>query len=206
MSGPQLTIYTIGHSNHSAEAFISLLTRHRIEAVADVRSSPYSQFAPHFNREPLKAHLQSAGIAYVFLGDELGARRKERHCYLDGRVSYERVAREPLFLAGLGRVESGAQRYRLVLLCAEKDPLDCHRTILVARQLVARGHRVTHILADGSVERHEASEARLLQRLSLPEADWFRSPSELLELAYARQAEQIAFVEAEQPQHTVAVP
>ena len=91
------TIYTIGHSTHEIENWISLLKRHRIEAVADVRSVPYSRWQPQFNRESLIDSLKTHGIAYVFLGKELGARTDDPECYEDGRVKYRLLAKTKLF-------------------------------------------------------------------------------------------------------------
>ena len=92
-----------------------------------------------FNRETLKQHLRRAGIAYVFLGKELGARSEDPSCYVNGKVQYELPAETDLFRQGVDRVRIGMHKYRLVLMCAEKDPLDCHRTILVARHVFALG-------------------------------------------------------------------
>ncbi|MDH3785234.1 MAG: DUF488 domain-containing protein, partial [Acidobacteriota bacterium] len=95
------TVFTIGHSTHSTTTFVGLLRQHEITAVGDVRSSPYSRFNPQFNRETLKRDLWASGIAYVFLGDELGARRSEPECYdADGRVLYDVAARTTLFRQG----------------------------------------------------------------------------------------------------------
>jgi hypothetical protein len=110
-------IFTIGHSTHSAEEFVALLRQHQVEAVADVRSSPFSRFNPQFNREPLEQFLKVNGIRYVFLGKELGARSEDRSCYLDGRVQYGRLAQTPLFQSGLDRVLQGAAKYRVALMC-----------------------------------------------------------------------------------------
>jgi uncharacterized protein (DUF488 family) len=153
-------IYTIGHSNHSAEAFLSLLERHRIEAVADVRSFASSRRHPQFNGEALARALAGRGIRYVFLGKELGAKHRDASCRRDGRVDYDLVAETPEFRQGLERVREGARRMRVALMCAEKEPLDCHRTLLVARHL--RDLRIRHILADGSIEEHAETEGRLL--------------------------------------------
>jgi len=190
-------VYTIGHSNHAPERFLELLERHGIAAVVDVRSRPYSRMNPQFNRENLKRLLQAADIGYVFLGRELGARSEDPACYAGSKVQYERLAATELFRQGLDRVCEGLETYRLALMCAEKEPLDCHRTILVARHLRARGVAVQHILEDGGLERHEETLARLRERLRLPESDLFRSEEEVLEDAYRMQGERIAY-EAEE--------
>lgn len=186
-------VYTVGHSNHTEQAFVALLLDNGITAIGDVRSSPYSRFNPQFNRESLTRTLRSAGIAYVFLGAELGARSEDDSCYEDGKVQYDRLARTGLFQRGLDRVLEGARSYRVALMCAEKDPLDCHRTILVARHLVDRGVEVRHILAGGEVETHDETLRRLLQALSLPEQDMFRSRNDIIEDAYSMRGRAIAY-------------
>lgn len=195
MSAGQDCVWTVGHSTHQIDVFLGLLTGQAIAAVADVRSSPFSRFAPQFNRENLAASLRAVGIQYVFLGQQLGARPQDPGCYVEGRVQYSRLAELPTFQAGIERVLGGAQRFRLALVCAEKDPLDCHRTILIARELVARGVVVKHILADGSVEDNESSMLRLLDSLRLPRQDLFRSFQQIVADGLARQEARIAFVE-----------
>ena len=155
-------VLTIGHSNHPLEAFLALLQRHGVTLLADVRSAPYSRFNPHFNRKALDAALSARGIAYAFLGRALGGRPEDRSCYEDGRVRYDRLARTSLYREGIDRVVQDAGHRRIALMCAEKEPLDCHRTILVGRSLAERGIAVTHILADGMLEPHDATMDRLL--------------------------------------------
>lgn len=134
-------LFTIGHSNHEIEAFIELLRRHRVSALGDVRSHPYSRFVPQYSREPLKAALAQAGVSYVFLGKELGGRSEDPACYRQGKVQYDGLARQPRFAAGIRRVMEGMQRCNIALMCAEKDPLECHRSLLVARKLFEAGSR-----------------------------------------------------------------
>ena len=192
MSGEDATVLTIGHSNHPLEAFMGLLVRHRVTALGDVRSAPYSRFNPLFNRELLAAALKAKGIGYVYLGRELGGRSDDRSCYEDGRIRYDRLARTDRFREGLERVVRGAAEHRVALMCAEKEPLDCHRTLLVARALDERGMKVAHILFDGRLEPHAEAMDRLLAELDLePEDDLLRQlqpRDELLAEAIARQA------------------
>jgi uncharacterized protein (DUF488 family) len=147
-------IYTIGHSKHPAERFIELLRQHDIGALADVRSTPFSRFNPQFNRERLAAALRDAGIQYVFLGQELGARPREREFYDGDRVSYGKLARAERFPQGVERVMAGSREHRIALMCAERDPLHCHRALLISPALERAGVPVSHILADGSLETH----------------------------------------------------
>ena len=198
MSTNANSILTIGHSTHSAEAFLALLRQHQVEAVADVRSSPFSRFNPHFNRESLEQFLKANGVRYVFLGKELGARSEDRSCYVDGRVQYGRVAQTSLFNHGMERVLRGAAKYRVALMCAEKEPLECHRTLLVARALAESGQPVLHIHANGHLEAHEAAMERLLDIVGLPKEDLLRTRQQLLADALARQEQRIAYVDEAQ--------
>ena len=156
------TVLTVGHSTNAVEAFLALLRRHDVSAVADVRSAPYSRFNPAFNREALAQSLAAHRIEYVFLGRELGGRPDDPSCYEDGRVCYERIGPTPWFRRGLDRVVRGAARHRIALMCAEREPLECHRALLVAPALVARGVSVGHILAGGGLEPHAGAMDRLL--------------------------------------------
>lgn len=188
-------IYTIGHSNHPIERFLGLLQPHAITAVADVRSTPYSRFNPQFRREKLQAALASVGIQYVFLGQELGARSQDPACYdSEGRVSYAKLARTELFRKGIARLKTGLADHRISLMCAEREPLECHRTILVARELVREGVEVTHILGDGSLEPHAHALQRLAATLKLGGGDLFSDSADLIEQAYDLQAARIAYV------------
>src|SRR5262245_5564248 len=112
-------LYTIGHSTHLSAKLIALLLGHRITALADVRSRPYSRINPQYNREPFSALLKRAGVAYVFLGRELGARPEDRACYVDGKVQYDLLAQTDLFQVGLERVIQGMNTHRVALMCAE---------------------------------------------------------------------------------------
>ena len=176
-------VFTIGHSTHTVAEFLALLRQHGITAVGDVRSRPYSRQNPHFNREEMERFLREAGIAYVFLGKELGARSQDPSCYEQGRVRYDLLARTELFQRGLVSVREAMERYRLALMCAEKEPLECHRTILVSRHLGALGVEVRHILADGAIEPHAEALKRLAQLLNMPETHLFLTPQELLDEA-----------------------
>lgn len=185
MSPLQEVLFTIGHSTHPSRSFIELLRQHEITAIGDVRSSPYSRFNPQFNRETLKRDLRAARIAYLFLGDELGARRSESECYdAQGKVLYDVAARTPLFLAGIERLRQGMQDYRLALMCAERDPIQCHRTLLVCRALRVEAFDIVHILADGSLEPHAALERRLLRKMKLPTKNLFADSEEMIRRAY----------------------
>lgn len=190
-------VWTLGHSNHSFAHFVGLLERHTIETVADVRSVPFSRRNPQFGRAKLEAALAARGIHYVFLGAELGARTEEASLVRDGRVDYDLLAASERFRLGLERLIEAARERRIAILCAEKEPLDCHRAILVARRLVARGLRVRHILGDGTLESHPALEERLLELTKsapLPLfADAHAQRAKALERAYEIRGREIAW-------------
>lgn len=190
-------LFTIGHSNHTLEHFLELLAKYQISAIADVRSSPYSQYLPHFNKELLENALRNANVDYVFLGGELGARRSENSCYVDSQAKYERIAQLPVFRHGIERVLEGIEHYILALMCSEADPITCHRTILVCRELkkVCPDLEIIHILGDGTTESQESSDKRLVNFHKLqPELFGdLTSMSALIEKAYDLQSEKIAY-------------
>lgn len=186
-------LYTIGHSNHEIAEFMRLLHLHGVTALGDVRSHPYSRYAPQYSRDALKKSIASAGMTYVFLGKELGARSSNPACYSQGKVQYDRLALEPLFAEGIQRLVQGMERYCIALMCAEKDPIDCHRALLVTRKLSSLGISVSHIHADGTLETQEAMESRLLRLCKLPEGDMFKGRSEFVSEAYAIQGDRVAY-------------
>src|SRR5579864_6579577 len=144
------TVYTIGHSSHSIELFTELLRKHAMQVLADVRSAPYSRYAPQFDYDLLPHSLNKAGIKYLFLGRELGGRPNKQDYYdADGHVLYSRITTDPSFVEGIERLERGMPDFRIALMCGEEDPAHCHRRLLVARVLIERGHEVLHIRGDG---------------------------------------------------------
>jgi uncharacterized protein (DUF488 family) len=182
------TVYTIGHSNHPPERFIALLRRADITALADVRSVPFSRRHPQFSKPVLAEALQQEGLAYVFLGEELGGMRKDPVLLRDGAPDYDKIAATESFRNGLDRVIDGASRHRIALMCAEREPLDCHRFLLVSRHLALRGARINHILGDGSIEEHDVTLHRLLAQTHLDAGELFaagKPPDEVVARAYA---------------------
>jgi uncharacterized protein (DUF488 family) len=186
-------IYTVGHSNHPIAHFLKLLQSQGVTLLADVRSTPYSRFNPQFRRDALAEALGKAGIEYLFLGEELGARSKDPSCYDKGRVSYRKLAATELFRQGIDRLLSASKSHSVAIMCAEKDPLDCHRTILVARELVKDGQTVAHILASGEVKSHEQVMERLREQLKIEPTDLFGA--DVNEQAYELRGQQIAYVD-----------
>ena len=186
---PSYDLLTIGHSNLAADRFMALLKNAGVSAVADVRSVPFSRWCPWFSAKQLAQRLAEEGMTYIQLGDALGGRPRDPKLYRDGVADYEAMATREEFAAGLGRVVDASERQRVCLLCAEREPLDCHRWLLVGRALVERGLAVGHIRADGTIETHAATEERLLANSG---ADLFRDRAQNLAHAYRRRARAIA--------------
>ena len=186
-------LFTIGHSTHEFAKFLALLKQHGIQVVTDVRSRPFSRFA-WFCRPALEKELKANGIRYLFLGNELGARRDERDCYIGSRADYDLIAATPAYKGGIERLRTGVESYRIALMCSEREPLDCHRTILVCRHAKEFAD-IFHIHADGHLESHEEVETRMLSRYHPGGSDLFRSRIELLNEAYKRRGEEINYVE-----------
>lgn len=195
MADGEMEVLTIGHSTQSYEDFLNKLRSAQVTAVADVRSSPFSRHFPHFNRDVLKEELRMDNIAYVFLGDELGGRPKDKQFFCDGVADYEKMAQTNMFAKGLDRVLEGSQKYRIALMCSEHDPLDCHRCLLVGRALSEKGVSVGHILGNGRKVSHGQIEARLLELAGRSDGDLFKTPQERLHEAYRDRAVKVAYAE-----------
>jgi uncharacterized protein (DUF488 family) len=191
------TLFTIGYSGRTIDDFITILKQHEITALCDVRSMPYSSRNPQFNRELLKKALKSHNIEYVFLGEELGARPKDPSCYVDGKAIYQKIAASTLFKNGLERIKLGMQKgYVLALMCAEKDPMTCHRSILISRNLRGQGIDISHIIDNATMEMQTDLEKRMIAQLKL-HPDMFKDtdPDALIERAYDVQGDRIAYIE-----------
>jgi len=212
-----MKIFTIGHSNHTIETFIELLHQHQVTALVDVRSSPYSRRFPQFNQSALKTALKTANIAYVPLGDNLGARPRDRNCYINGMARYDLIAATEAFKMGLNRLIQGSEKYQISLMCAEQDPIVCHRAILICPHLKNAGLEIYHIHKNGDLESNEDLENRVLKQnnlyklsadlennikqLSLFDLQPIQtlekplSRAELVEKAYQLQSEKVAYTE-----------
>lgn len=188
-----LELLTIGHSIHSVERFVDLLKTHGVTALCDVRSSPYSRFTPQFNRESLKDELARHRIIYLYLGAELGPRSSDPTCYKNGKVQYNRLAGKDLFQQGLGRLRKGMTTHHIALMCAEKDPLMCHRMLLICRNLRGDDVVIQHILEDGSLEDNRDAERRLMKHLKIDPADLFSTEADQIQRAYDLQGEKVAY-------------
>jgi hypothetical protein len=145
-------VWTIGHSNHGLDEFARLLVREQIEFLVDVRSFPYSRYAPQFNREQFELAMNRRGVRYLFMGEELGGRpTREDHYDGEGHALYGPMSEEATFTPAVERLLEGARRHRIALVCSEGDPQNCHRRLLVGKVLADRGVELRHILPDGTI-------------------------------------------------------
>jgi uncharacterized protein (DUF488 family) len=158
------TLFTIGHSNHDLGDFLAILVQHGAKTLCDVRSRPGSFRFPQFNREPLEAGAGLAKIDYQFLGDSLGGRPDDPCAYhSDGQVDYFARRKSPDFAAGVDRLLEFSRAANLALMCAEEDPLQCHRFLMICPALVERGIVPVHIRRSGILELQRDAEDRLLE-------------------------------------------
>ena len=195
-------LYTIGHSRHEIDDFLELLRQHGVDFVLDVRSTPYSKYADQFNREPLEWALQNAGLEYHFMGTYFGARPDDKSLYCDeGYLDFARVRKSPRFLAGVNSVRKGLEMGRnIALMCAEQDPFDCHRAIMVSRAFELAGIEVNHILKDGNLQSQAKLNERLLDKYypNIAQVSFFDATDrkedwEYLEMAYQQRNREIGY-------------
>ncbi len=192
-------LYTIGHSIHKIEDFISLLKKHNINTIVDVRSMPYSKFAPQYNKELLKNSLKLDGICYIFMGDMLGARHEDKNLlFNDGKVNFQKVQETKSFQDGIARLEKGINKgYEISLMCSEKEAFDCHRFGLISEFLVKHSIQVDHIYPDKVVSQQDL-EQQLFKKYEnfLPKINLFNPSIDsdyLLKLAYELRNKDIAY-------------
>ncbi len=186
-------VFTIGHSSLAIDSFIRLLKLHRVTAVADVRSMPFSRRYPWFSKREFKESLRDSNIAYVAMGAELGGRPNAEALLSDGVADYNAMAATSEFKHGLARILRGSERYKIALTCSERDPLHCHRCLLVSRNLLSLGVTSTHIHGDGRLETQADAESRLLSEEQLVEDDFLLSDDDRLALAYEKRRKRVAF-------------
>jgi uncharacterized protein (DUF488 family) len=191
-------LFTIGYSGLESRSFAELLLSNFVDVVCDVRSTPYSTYKPDFSRVPFRAFLNTYGIKYVFMGEQLGARPKDRSCYKDGQATYDAISKSSFFKDGLHRLRNGTKELNLAMVCSERDPIECHRAVLVCRNLPDLHDIISHIHTDGSIETQEQFDERLVRHYNLAPppllsqpGDWDKSVA----LAYEKQGNAIAYRE-----------
>ena len=181
-----VTLYSIGYATKPLTKFMAQLQGFEVDVVADVRSVPYSAAFHDYRREPLQRALRQQGISYVYLGKELGPRSTNPAHYDEtGQVQYDRLQRSNNFLDGIQRIRAGlAKGLNIALLCAEKDPAFCHRSLLIGHHLArANVLPVQHILFDGELESQAELEQRLVSMHELGQ-DLFATADDPTKLAY----------------------
>jgi len=195
-----LFCFTIGHSDYTTEHFAELLKKQNINCLVDIRSSPYSQHTPQFNRELLMGELKKENILYVYMGNKLGGRYTNPELlFPDGKVDYDNVKQTKNFISGIEKVIQGIKKgYRLALMCSEKEPFDCHRFILVACELERKGIVVKHILEDGSTVLNSVLEKKLLSKYKIDYRQYYffvetKTKEQALEDARRKRNKEIAF-------------
>lgn len=147
-----IRLFTVGHSSHTTEAFMELLRQNEIDVVADVRSYPIAKYHKQFDTDVISASLKKAGFKYVFLGSEIGGMPRDKSLYdEDGHVVYERIASTNVFRNGIQRILNGIKTYRIAMMCAEENPIGCHRRRLIARALADVDVPVLHIRGNGEL-------------------------------------------------------
>lgn len=146
------SIYTIGYGNRPISNFIQLLQKFEIEILIDVRTNPFSRFNPEFRAKKLELHLINHEIKYLFLGTELGGKPSDLDCYTNGEVDYSKIQSKDFFIAGIKEaINLNHEGLRVVLMCAEQSPLQCHRKALIGDFLKNKGFEILHIDKDGSL-------------------------------------------------------
>ena len=161
-----MIIFTIGHSNYYMERFIEMLKLYNIDVVVDIRGTPYSKYNTQYNKEALNKALKELGFGYIYMGREFAAQRDNKLIYTwEGYSDFEKVINEESFLKGIERLKKGiAKGYKIALLGAKQDPIECHRFALVGRDLRRRGFTVNHIEDNLSISSQEELEERLMDR------------------------------------------
>jgi hypothetical protein len=143
---PATPIYTIGYGSRDRDAFLDTLKAHQIQYLIDIRSSPFSSYKPEFSKNSLQNYLETNGIRYVHMGDSLGGQPDDDNCYTEGKVDYEKVAGQSFYQEGIKRLrKAGRQGQRIVLMCSEGKPENCHRSKLIGKTLTTEGEVILHI-------------------------------------------------------------
>jgi uncharacterized protein (DUF488 family) len=187
------TIFTIGHSNHDITDFINLLLANQIQLVIDVRSAPYSKIYPHFNRNTLEVSLTKNSIKYLFLGDSVGGRSNSIKDYSKGRIIYKKIAEKEEYISSIYLIISLSSEHKTVLMCSEKEPLECHRTLLVSRSIEMLKVKILHIHRDGQIESQEEAIQRLLKIWNLDSPSLFGEDAERIDEALTKQEGKYAY-------------
>ena len=192
-----LTIYTIGHSNREADEFVQILYSYRIQLVVDVRSAPFSKYCPQFNKNIIQEKLIHSGIEYIFLGKELGARPEYKDYYVNNKVSFDKLKSSTSFKKGISRLFAEAKNKNIAIMCSEKEPINCHRSILISRVLEEQGVKVKHIINETEALDCYSFEEKLLEKFKIQKTLFDTESSRKLNIdeAYKKQEQIISYQE-----------
>ncbi len=192
-------LYTIGHSTYPEEHFTELAKHFELDYILDVRSTPYSRFTPQYNQELIKHTLEKENIKYAPMGKYFGARQPDQTCYPNGYLDFELFRKSELFIAGVANVIKGLEKHNIALMCAEKNPIDCHRAIMVARGFALAGVSVEHILHDFTLLSQAQLDEMLLEKY-FPDRNQLsffveenKTEEEYLKEAYAKRNAEIGY-------------
>ena len=195
--------FTIGHGNYPIDQFITFLQSVSIDLIIDVRSSPYSRFNPHFNREKLEKSLIMNNIGYRYLGDKIGGRQSDP-CLLfpDGTVNYRKVQETEKFQEGINEVLSIlSSGNKIALMCAEKEPERCHRFALISPVVQAKGISVIHIRSEGKLQANEDLERELVDSFFYTsQVSITGEPVDFVSLMYEMMNQKIAYKSKDYPE------
>jgi uncharacterized protein (DUF488 family) len=186
-------IYTIGYAGIKLPQFITVLKEQGVTLLVDVRSMPRSKYFPDFNDTTLAQQLIKNGIRYGNWKVEFGARQEDAGLFTDGVLDFDKFAQSKQFKQGIEKLDALVSKSEVVcLMCAEIDPIGCHRFVLISKHLCYNGYDVQHIVArtkEVKIESQKDLEARLLKL-------YCKQPSLLqdeLELAYRKQNQKIGY-------------
>ncbi len=146
--------FSIGPGNENLQSFINRLKKWKIDCIVDLRSQPYSEYVPHFNRENLSGSLRKAGIDYVYFGDKLGGRPPE---------GFDRFRASPRFKENIELLLDQVRGKSAALMCSEFDILKCHRRFIVV-ELIRRGIDVTVVDKEGNQDKHILTFSRKISK------------------------------------------
>ena len=197
-------IYTIGYSSFKIEDFIQILKNNNITCVIDVRSNPFSEYFQDYNKDILEKKLKKENIMYRNYKKEFGARQEEPSFYPKGYLDFDLFTKTEQFNEGVLKIAKGIEMgFSFVLMCAEKDPITCHRNIMVAKAFKERGYNIKHILFDGSIESQDDIEKRMIkeyfpERNQMALFDENKSDEDLIKASYNKKNEEIGYRIAEE--------
>lgn len=148
-----MEIFSIGHSNHLFSSFLELLQANNIKLLVDVRTSPYSKYSPHFNKKPLEKALEEAKIDYVYLGNKIGGKPRDKKFYHEDKLVYHLLEKDEKYQEGLKELIKLIEGNHVVIMCSEENPYHCHRHHLISQSLLKKGFNITHLRGDGNLEK-----------------------------------------------------